>query len=279
MIGNYVVRVSKVAILIFILRGGLWGQLTKENEIRRGAEDFLQTVSPLVYGGILESGSPYGGFPHFSIGLALNMVGKIDFINPVDTTSMLSFPGVFPFLIADIGLFSGFSAAPLIDGIGAIDILFRYIRAPNPNEAQITKVPSFLSYGVRIGILKDGLTTPGASLTWKHGRLGTLKVEPEDLQELEWAELDMKTNSVFLEVSKSLIFITPYIGIGRDWYAIDARYKELGQAEKAVEPQIKGSSGRTVIGVKLSLLLLKLYAEIGKYGNKTIVSAGFRAGI
>jgi len=31
--------------------------------------------------------------------------------------------------------------------------------------------------------------------------------------------------------------------------------------------------------VKLSLLLLKIYAELGKYGNKAMFSAGLRGGI
>jgi hypothetical protein len=269
-------EMGRVFSLFLVLLTVGTGYSQSEDEVRRGAQDFIDNARPLHYGGVMETGNTFGGIPHFSFGIGMNIMKKVNFIDPNDTTNEISFLGLFPYFYGGIGLYKGLSLSPLVKGVGSVDFLFKWIPPVKIDDPKVKENPSFLSYGVRIGILKDGLVTPGISFTLKRTTFGKLRVEEEGVPVPIWTEMSFSATSLYLSLSKSILFITPYLALGKDWYELPTTYAEAFEESK-INPN--GSSSRFVLGLKVSLLLLKVFGEVGFYGNKNLVSLGAKIGI
>ncbi|HEX2187766.1 MAG TPA: hypothetical protein VHG51_02650 [Longimicrobiaceae bacterium] len=79
---------------------------------------------------------------------------------------------------ASVGVYPGFSVAPTVGGVGAVDLLGSATWLPVGSfdvEGFAEDTPDF-SYGVgaRLGLLRESFTTPGLSVSLMYHRLGTV---------------------------------------------------------------------------------------------------------
>lgn len=111
---------------------------------------------------------------------------------------------------------------------------------------------SLMGAEVRYAFSEGGVATPAIGL-----RLAYTKLSGVD-------ELDFDTKSVDLSISKGLTFVTPYVGVGRVFSS--ATYKG---STPALYKDADNSDNKFYGGVRLSLALFKVTAEIDQTGDNT----------
>lgn len=111
---------------------------------------------------------------------------------------------------------------------------------------------SLMGAEVRYAFAEGGIATPAIGL-----RLAYTKLSGVD-------ELDFNTKSVDLSISKGLTFVTPYVGLGRVFSS--ANYKG---STPALYDEADNSDNKFYGGVRLSLALFKVTAEIDQTGDNT----------
>jgi len=86
--------------------------------------------------------------------------------------------------------------------------------------------------------------------------------------------------SIHADISKNLIFLSPYAGIGYDSYRLKGEWwTENTSDNKKTLAEFKDSSIRYYGGLEYKLLLVKLYLEGAYRDGNTIVSIGAKVGI
>lgn len=149
-----------------------------------------------------------------------------------------------------VGVFPGMSLAPTIGGIGSVDLLgtasWLPLRALGSDE--IAEGSADLSYGggVRVGVLRESFTMPGASVSVMYHRLGTVawgelcparvrtsetggpgwmlqqgQCGPADLGTMGEFRFDLSSVSTRAAVSKHLLGLGLSAGVGYDRFASD----------------------------------------------------------
>src|SRR3954468_15425560 len=179
---------------------------------------------------ILGSGGSLGGPPHWTVGLRLTAVNGTaptfaasNNPSPTATTPVASAytttkaPIPFPALDAAVGVFGGLPLG--LTKIGAIDLIANVAYVPTLED----KIDNFsilpdkniqIGYGARIGLLQESLLVPGISVSiiqrgmpvttlTSHFTSNGVTAAHEDTIQVK--DLDLKTTSVRVTVSKSLI--------------------------------------------------------------------------
>jgi hypothetical protein len=101
-------------------------------------------------------------------------------VGPTDGESYGDLSFVAPSLAAtaSVGLFSGLDIAPTVGGIGALDLLASASWLPlnviDSGEFQPSTADFSYGGGLRVGLLRESFTMPGASISVMHHRLGTV---------------------------------------------------------------------------------------------------------
>jgi hypothetical protein len=125
-----------------------------------------------------------------------------------------------------VGLFGGLPLG--ITTVGSVDALVSAFYLPNVEYDQVSLRASGgnlkVGYGLRIGILGEGLLTPGVSLTWARRSLPTanILVQPAEGDSVMLGGFDNRTSAWRLVAGKRLGPIGLSAGYGKDSYRSSA---------------------------------------------------------
>lgn len=133
-----------------------------------------------------------------------------------------------------------------------------------------------------MGLLRNSLIAPAVSLTFAYTRTSQMMYVFSDSTAEAWAKLKLSTLSLHVDISKNLLLITPYAGIGWDWHEFNASW-EVDYVNPLMEDDsggmdLKPSSRRLYAGVELCLVIIHLNLEGGLTGGNGFVAAGARIG-
>lgn len=134
------------------------------------------------------------------------------------------------------GIFQGFSTAPTIGGILAVDALASFSYANAPDRLGFQDPATGFGLGLRVGILRESFTLPGVTLSVTRRWMGTTSLSSGDG---DTAEVGVTASSVRLTVGKEFLAFGLHGGAGWDRYTGNARVEvrpsgasgPLGQAE------------------------------------------------
>lgn len=232
---------KKILITLFLLcflLAGAFAQVTY-NEMESSFSQFSNDVSEsLPFAstiGLQWSDAYVGGFPHFGVGLSVGAVtipeaaftslaSTLGFSLPSELTSLgigVPLPGYtidgrlgLPILPFDVGIKFGFIPPDATKNTAfSVDYTLAGIDLRMPVVKQNLLLPA-VSLGVGFNYLSSTVSTTasglGQSMDLTSYGLGTLQfTDPEVAFKMESKVLDAK-----LQVSKSLLIFTPYLGVG-----------------------------------------------------------------
>lgn len=249
------------------------------------AVDLFNYMAPqlgaVVAGGntTLGQGGTLGGLGHFVISVRGNVLrGSLPQIDQYDpalpndnsprtipvTDQVLGMPAVD----AAIGLFGGL---PLpLTKIGGVDLLLNaaYIPEYSGNGVSV-KLPAGslkIGYGARVGILQEGLTTPGLGFSYVRRDLPRVDLAASSgIYRFDVTGLEVNTTSWRVTASKSLVAFGLAAGIGQDTYESSGQVAAAVGTIGTASPMLQQELTRTnyFVDVSFGLLLAKVVAEIG----------------
>jgi hypothetical protein len=252
----------------------------------RGAVASAQLLQPelglLLTGGnpVLGTASPiakkFRGMPRFQLG------GRIGFawakipdvlVSPQDAAAAgtRSFVMAGPQLDLSVGVFDGVALGSTAGGLGAIELLGSVGTLLLPNGEGFERAASGFGLGARVGILREGFTAPGISLTALYKRFGRVQYGG-GLTELG---LDMEAAAFRAGISKSFIAFGLAFTVAYDsyWSDIDLQVivpSGMLQAEGVAtviprnDPiELHSDRWSAFLDVSYIVLFLNLTAELG----------------
>lgn len=279
---------------------------TASENAKQQAADVFQYMAPQLAGAIA-GGSPtlgqtstLGGLGHFSIGVrGTALKGALPKVDQFPTcyngrysATLPTGSQVIPGAGADaaIGVFGGLPLA--LTNVGAIDLLLSATYLPEVDQSGVKlTLPNGslkLGYGARIGLLSESILVPGVSLSYMKRDLPTVNVSANSglSDSLFVTGLKMQTTSWRVEASKTLLMFGVFGGVGKDRYE-----SSVDQIRASVGAPLVGRTSSTVIptpqkldrtnvfaGLKLSLPIVKLAAEIGQASGGDVTTFNSFAG-
>lgn len=226
----------------------------------------------------LGQGGSLGGPGHFAVTVRGNaLMGSLPQVDKYDPTSSSRTLDTknqvvgLPAVDAAIGVFGGLPLG--VTKVGGLDLLLNgsYIPAYSGGGVSV-KVPNGslkIGYGARIGLLQEGLLTPGVGFSYMKRDLPTVDLSAKTGAyggQFDVTGLEVKTTSWRATVSKSLLTIGLALGAGQDTYdskaAIRASTTALPVGASASASQ---SVTRTnyFADLSLNMMIAKLVAEVG----------------
>lgn len=240
-------------VLMFLLPLGVLATVTEE-EIKRLISDFQEPLAAFVSTGFLKPAIS-GGIGHFAAGFILPF-SSVKYIDPVKDESETLW-GTLPCF----GLTAG-----IVDGVD-IGAKLGYIPKIHP-----IKSGNFYGGKINVGILKEGLTTPGIFLSITYNKF-ELTLKEENKWSTEW---NMSTFGMKLLASKRLGIIHPYCGIGFERYGGKVKY-EIPLTRDEVEK--KGRPLRILVGCRLNILpFVFAHLEYNRLGEDNIYAVSMGIG-
>lgn len=170
-------------------------------------------------------------------------------------TAMVPMPAVD----AAIGVYPGFPLG--VTSVGGVDILLSAAYVPKADLDAITVTPDSplkIGYGIRIGLLKEGLLAPGIGFSYIMRGLPKTTITSTagtgaTATTLTIKDLDLKANSWRLTASKSLLIFGLAACVGQDKYS--------GSTSITVQP---GAAAATApFAVKQDVTRMNYFGEIG----------------
>jgi hypothetical protein len=245
---------SLVLILTLIFTAGLWAQTVSDRE-------YQSWFGAIAAGGstVGASANTLGGLGHFSLGLNGTYVRpdlEGDDFNAAGYSAILR-----------LGLLEGAFMGPGLHGIGSVDV---YLKAGQmfANALESTDV-GHVGGGVRIGILRNSITSPALSVTVGYHKTGNLKVIKTPLDQLNPPDVEVSTWAIRADISKNLFVVTPYAGLGVNTSDVDVSGSGVNWNGDETEGVFYG-------GVEWNIMLLHLGVEIGKTGGELYGTLGGR---
>lgn len=256
-------------------------QEVSERRVRAAIDDASRGLGQAVAGGSPLSGpaAATGGLGHFAIGAS----GTITFMEIEDPTreeGTVDFALPTGALTAAIGITGGTDLPGGVGGIGAIDILGKV--GPMVAREDIEESATLIGLGARVGLLREGAVFPAISVTAYRSWVDDLAWGDPDGDEVSFAG-DVAAWSVRADVSKKLLLVTPYAGVGLDRTEIAADYRippsrSTGGQEIAGSTDVSSTHHKAYAGVELALALLTASIEVGSYDGGTFAAVGVRVG-
>jgi hypothetical protein len=267
------------------------------------ATDIFKYLSPqlgtTIAGGnsIMGAGGVLGGLPHWTVGVRGTLIaGSLpEFTSgnapsatsnqPVQSSYTTSTAPIgFPAFDGAVGVFGGIPLG--LTKIGGIDILANAAYVPTINKDDISIAPATniqIGYGVKIGLLQESLIVPGVAVSIIQRGLPKTTITSSfasvggganQRDTLMIKDLDLKTTSMRLTVSKSLILFGVAAGVGVDKYKSSTDINVAINRTILATPQRFGNTTpfhvdsemtRTNIFLDgyLNILLIKLVGEVG----------------
>lgn len=177
-----------------------------------------------------------------------------------------------------IGLFDGISPAPMLGGIGSIDLLGSVSFLPQVDQVGLSKAITNIGAGARVGLLRQGLVVPGISVSAMYRMMDELtfgSLEDGDPGEFS---TDLRALSLRAVVSKGILAFDFAVGAGYDRYSSDISlgWQLRCEIQECLDHQAGGvdlvgrfdgtltTAAWNVFGdVALDLLLLSIVGEVG----------------
>jgi hypothetical protein len=255
---------------------------TAQNNACNTAIDLFNYMAPQLGASIaggnttLGQGGSLGGFPHFAVTVRGNaLMGslpQIDKYDPTSSTRTLETkdqPLGLPTVDAAIGIFKGLSLG--VTRVGGLDVLVNgaYIPAFHGSGVDVALPDGNLKigYGARIGLLQEGLLTPGIGFSYMKRDLPTVDLTAKNgPTNFSVTGLSVSTTSWRATVSKSLLVLGLAAGVGQDSYDSKAQIN----ATTTVVPTSASFTGDQSItrtnyfaDLSLNMMVAKLVAEVG----------------
>jgi hypothetical protein len=207
-------RIAFVLGILMILAAPLYAAPTE-----LAITDFLDMVNRPLNGVVstgISGGEPLPGLPNLTVGTGAAAY-KVDYkdINTGEAKTAY-FPTIFA--TARIGLFGGIGV-PGFSGLGSVAIGGRYgVITSGPKDTV-----SVTGAELRVGIMNDSIATPGIAVSATYNKVSDIKFgsDTDDAQ----ATIKAHNLGVKALVSKDLLIITPYAGIGVDKNTTTASYR------------------------------------------------------
>lgn len=185
-----------------------------------------------------------------------------------------------------VGLFNGFSVGPAAGGFGAVDLLGSVSWVPAFEEAGLEEDIINWGVGARLGLLRQGLVTPGLSVSGMYRNMGEVSFGDIDDGDPAHFATDMSTISLRAAVSKGLLTFDFTAGGGYDIYTSDVlmdfelicpagtppsgcgtpttlRPLNPETGETGITGELQTAAWNVYGNVGLNLLLLNVVGEIG----------------
>lgn len=269
-----------LAAAIACLAGAASAQEISEQRVRAAVEDAARGLGQAVAGGSPMTGpaGTTGGLGHFlaSVGLGIT---RVDIEDPQRESGTVEF--LLPTVGARfaVGLTSGMASGGAMGSAGSVDLLGRVGLVTARDE--IEDAAKLYGIGVRVGLLGETPLTPAVSVAVE--RAWTEEIVYGEPDEVSFRG-DVAVTSLRADVSKNLVFLSPYAGAGIDRTTIDASYiipAELSTLDTEIEGSVDPASTHHVfyVGTDLSLLLLTASVEGGVYDGGAFAAFAIRAGL
>ncbi len=251
-------------------------------------------VGTLVAGGnaTLGQGGALNGFRHFSLSLRVNALqGSLpDFRNFAPSASVArqeystrSALVAMPVADASVGLYAGYPLG--VTKVGGIDLLADAAYLPEfhgrSTGLELPNGGTVFGYGARLGLLEEGLLTPGLGVTWLRHELPVMAIHGAAVgTTLRIDDIDLGATSWRLTASKSLIALGLAAGVGRDRYKSSATINKTSGPSTTFPFTVRQDVTRTTLFGDLSMdvFLAKLVAEIGAVSGGKIETYNSFAG-
>lgn len=233
----------------------------------------------------LGQGGSLGGLPHFAITLRANALqGSLPVVDDYDPTSssrtLETKDQVIPLPTVDaaIGIFGGLPLG--VTKVGGLDLLLNASYIPEFNGSGVSvKLPDGtvkIGYGARLGLIQEGLLTPGVGVSYVRRDLPTVDLTAQTgTTNFTVNALSVKTTSWRATVSKSFFIVGLTAGGGQDTYDSHADIN----ATTAVVPTSASFAGnqnftRTnyFADLALNMMLAKFVAEVGVLQDGKIIT-------
>lgn len=226
----------------------------------------------------LGQGGSLGGPGHFAVTLRGNaLMGslpQVDKYDPGSNSRTLDTKNQvlgMPTVDAAIGVFGGLPLG--VTKVGGIDVLVNASYIPGYSGSGVSvKAPNGslkIGYGARIGLLQEGLLTPGIGVSYVKRDLPTVDLAARTGTlggQFDVSGLEVKTTSWRVTASKSLLVFGLAVGAGQDSYDSKANIKVTTTAVPAgSSASVSQSLTRTnyFADFSINMMLAKLVAEIG----------------
>lgn len=189
-------------------------------------------------------------------------------------SSVVGMPGVD----VAVGVWKGFPLG--VTTVGGLDLLLSAAYVPELTLDKITISPDSplkIGYGVRLGLLQEGLTSPGVGFSFlQRGLPRTTITGSAGTTQVAMTNLDLKATSWRLTVSKSLLLFGLAAGVGQDKNSAETgiRITPPSPATAVSFSGLKQEVTRTsyFVDVSMNLLVLKLVATGGMVSGGDITT-------
>lgn len=226
----------------------------------------------------LGQGGALGGPGHFAVTVRGNAVmgslPQVDKYDPSSSSRTLDTKNQvlgLPAVDAAIGIFGGLPLG--VTKVGGLDLLLNgaYIPAYSGSGVSV-KVPNGslkIGYGARIGLLQEGLLTPGIGFSYMKRDLPTVDLSAKTGTlggQFDVSGLSVKTTSWRATASKSLLTMGIAAGVGQDSYDSKANIRVTTTLVPAgSSASVSQSITRTnyFADLSLNMMVAKLVAEVG----------------
>ena len=246
------------------------------------AVDLFNYMAPqlgaVVAGGntTLGQGGALGGPGHFAITLRGNALAgslpQVDKYDPTSASRTLDTKNQalgLPTVDAAIGVFAGLPLG--VTKVGGLDLLLNGSFLPEYSGNGVSvKLPNGrlkVGYGARLGLLQEGLLTPGIGFSYMKRDLPTIDLAAQNgPTQFDVKDLSIKTTSWRVTASKSLIAFGLAAGVGQDTYDSHASINATTTLVP-VSASFNGSQSITrtnyFADLSLSMVVVKFIAEVG----------------
>jgi len=227
------------------LRAGCAGEVATPELIAAcaGAVDALQGIrdglgvghagAAALPGTATALGRRFGSTPRIALAARMGVV-RFDRIDPDRWSSAGRTAGWTPVFgaSAGVGVFDGFSVAPTVGGVLGIDLLGDVSTVRLPSGDGFEEASLAWGYGIRVGLLRESFTLPGASLSLMRRSGSAFRLEGAE----GVLDADVTTTSVRAAIGKELLGFGLSGGVGWD----------RASAEGTLQANPSGAPGPTV---------------------------------
>ena len=255
-------------------------QEVSEGRVREAVEDAARGLGQAAAGGspMTAPAGTTGGLGHLLASLGVG-VTRVEFEDPQRDSGSADFFLPTAGARLAVGITDGIASTGPIPGLGAVDFLGRIGLLTARDE--IEDAATTYGLGLRVGILGETALTPAISVSLLHS--WTEEIAYGDPDEVSFRG-DLAVTSLRADLSKSFVYLSPYIGIGIDRTGIDASYAipaELSTSGDDIEGSMdpSGTHQAFYAGIDLSLLVLTASIEGGIYDEGGFAALAVRAGL
>ena len=264
---------SFIILIVLLLTVSLFAQ-TRE-DIEYALNEIAKPLGGVVNDAVLQDANTLGGLPHFQITGGINL-RTVTFTDPNDPNNKVEWTAGAISLEGRVGLFEGKSIAIGVGGLGSCDLLLRLAFYPTAENDSIGFIPLF-GVGLKLGILRESLTTPAISVTGQF--TGSSKFDLSD-ESGTYAEFTMKVFSVRADVSKSFMIVTPYAGGGFNINSLGADiWYDQGSSTIHDTYDVSPSAVKFYAGLHKQIFFFGANLEGGLSGESFYWALGLSAGM